>query len=797
MAGRAQNPRRWSDRARIKPLPTWSTRPLWEGLAIAIVAVCAAVYGAVISGRERAAQAPLEGMLEGLELLAIERDVSIPAHDIIAELTMAMYEGGHEAGIDAGMAALRTVMEEAAARLAGLPPSDGWRLIHAQMMAATSEALEVFEEPRTTSETLAWIDEYLYNFKRVIPTDNLGEWTALLEVATWVQETPLVVRDYMDGAMAREWALEQRAPADSALLDSYRYLLATWRRLKESHGDAAHAYSLFEEYLEPERATEADSVSERLFERLAQHPAIGRIDRETPFLMGLTTAHEFESIEEIYRLRRGWMAELVVRTEALRQHAIARIDRALDVSERRQLTALAGAALAMLLALTFAVRLIRGRLRVDTEIRSALEQDVLTGLANRYALFSAAPGRLADPGWGSFALIHLDLDDFKSINDEHGHHVGDGALVAFADAMRAAVRSSADFVCRIGGDEFVILLHRLRDPEKEVEAVVDRLRERLEYPVTLEGISIDLHFTAGVAVANEPTELEELLVEADLALLDAKERGRDIARFFRRKLGRRMIHELSTALGNGDLRCSFQPQFDMENGRVVGLEALARWRREDRLEVPARSLIDALEWLGASRDWLRVAMQDIEAAWVVSRDWFEGRIWLNLMGCDLDELPADHLLEILAGTRVPLDRLGVEITDAVARGRFVDVAGRLQALRDEGIQVALDDVGHDRVPLLHVTELPIDLVKLDRCLITGLDSQPPLRAVVESLADLCQRLGLDALAEGVETVEEEAALRTLGIRLVQGFLFARPVRVADLEDFPARQNRSQNTGSVA
>lgn len=764
---------------------------------IGIIAVCAAVYGVVISSQERSAQAPLESMREGLELLAIERDVSLPAHEVIAELTMAMYEGGHEAEIENAMTGLRAAMEDAAARLAAHPPSDSWRLTHAQMTASTAEALDAFDDPRTTGETLAWVDEYLYDFKRVIPTDNLGEWAALLEIATWAQETPLVMRDYLDGAMAREWALEGRAPTDSALVDEYRYVLAMWRRLKESHGEAAREYSLFEEYLEPERAAEADSVTGRLFARVAEHPAVSRIDRETPFLLGLTTGHEFESVEEIYRLRGEWVPELADRTEALRQHALTLLDGALERSRHRGLAALAGAVLAVLLAFLFALRLIRSRLRVDTEIRSALEKDVLTGLANRYALFSAARERLMDPSWGHFALIHLDLDDFKSINDEHGHHVGDGALVAFAQAMRAAVRSQTDLVCRIGGDEFVILLQRLNDPEAEVEAVVERLRERLEEPVTLDGVTIDLHFTAGVAVAREPTELDELLVEADLALLDAKQRGRDVARFFRRKLGRRMIHELSTALGSGELRCSFQPQFDMENGHVVGLEALARWRREDRLDVPAQSLVDALEWLGASRDWLRVAMRDIERAWLLSRDWFEGRMWVNLMRCDLEDVPADHLLEILSGTRVPLDRLGVEVTDGVARARFGHVTERLQALRDAGIRVALDDVGHDRVPLLHLTELPLDVVKLDRCLITGIDTRTPLRAVVESLADLCRRLDLDIVAEGVETVEQEAVLRTLGIRFVQGFLFARPMNVADLEDFPNRRNPDQNTDSVA
>ncbi len=797
MSGRAQNPRSRTDRALIKPLPKWSSRPLWEGLLIAIVAVCAAMYGAVVSSRERAAQRPLGGMREGLRLLAIERDVSIAAHDVIAELSMAMYEGGHEARIDTTLSDLRTALEDAEARLTERSPSDGWRLIHAQMVASTTEALAEFDFPRTTGEELAWIDEYLYDFKRVVPTDNLGEWTALLEVSTWVQEVPLVLRDYLDGAMAREWALDGRPPADSVLVDEYGSSLSMWRRLRESHGDHARDFSLFEEYLEEERAAETDSVTMRLFERLEVHPAILRIDRETPFLLGLTDRHEFTSVDEIYALRRRWVPELVERAEALRAHAVERLDLALQASKRRDSAARGGAALAVLLAFVFAIHLIRSRLRADTQIRSALEQDVLTGLANRYALFSTAPERLADPAMASHALVHLDLDDFKSINDEHGHHIGDRALIAFADAMRAAVRSPRDFVCRIGGDEFVILLHGLQDPERQVEAVVERLRARLVEPVVLGDVTLELHFTAGVAAAVEPALLEELLVEADLALLDAKEHGRDVAQFFRHKLGRRMIHDLSSALGSGDLRCSFQPQFDVETGRVVGLEALARWRREDRVEVPAQSLIDALEWLGASRDWLRVAMRDIEAAWDISRDWFEGRIWLNLMKSDLDELPGELLLEILSGTRVPLDRLGVEITDGVSRGQLSSVVRRLRRLREAGIEVALDDVGNERVPLLHVTELPIDLVKLDRCLITGIDSQRALGAVVESLVELCGRLDLGILAEGVETVEEEAVLRRLGVRLVQGFLFARPMPIADLEDLPNRQRERQTNDSVA
>ena len=795
MARRAQNPAVAEDATFRSGLPSWSSRPIWEGLGVAVLAVIAGVYGTIVAGREDAAQRPLPGMREGLELLAIERDVSLVAHDFIAALTMEMYEGGHDAAVGRGLVELEASLVDAHSRLEDAASSDAWRITVTEMSVAVNHALASFGVERSTSGKRAWIDEFLYDFKRVVLTDNLGEWSALLSVATWSLETPLVLREYLDYAMAREWAESGRIPADSALVREYAFSLGAIRRLRESHGDAAGAYTPFEEYIIPEDAAQADAASVLLVARLASHPAVRQVEADYPYLMALTDEHVFGSIEEIFRSRAEWVPELAAITEELRAHAVGQLDAVLSASRRREAFARLGTGLAVLLALIFGLRLVRRRIGMDSRLRDALEHDQLTGLANRYALFSIAPGRLADPEWGSFALIHLDLDDFKSINDDHGHHVGDRALAAFADALTAAVRSSTDLVCRIGGDEFVVLLHRLSDPEAEVESVVARLRQRLETPVDLDGVSLPIRFTAGIAVTSEPGDLEQLLVEADYALLEAKERGREIAQFFRRKLGRRMIHELSTALGSGELRCDFQPQVDMLSGAVTGFEALARWHRADGLQVPTRSLIDALEWLGSSRAWLEVAMREIEAAWRVAGDGVDGRFWLNLMGCDL-ETKAGGLLDVFSGTDVPLDRIGVEITQGVARARIDDVTRLLAELRAAGMGVALDDVGDDRVPLLHVSELPIDLVKLDRCVITGIDSQPPLRAVVKSLAELCERLGLGVLAEGVETLEEQAVLRQLGIRHVQGYLFARPLPVSALAGYLERGS-ARTGGTVA
>ena len=615
MSASPQNPRSRLDSAVPNRLPAWSPRPVWEGLAVALLAVTVAIYGSIVVGREGADRAPLLGMREGLELLRVERDVSIAAAAYDATLTLHMYEGGHAEELARRGETLRRSMLDAAARLDSIAPSDSWNPTHEHMREAVGTALATFDRPSSSNERSSWLTEFLYDFKRVIPTDNLGEWTALLEVATWSQEVPLVLEEYLEVAMAREWQRTRRAPADSDLIESYNTSLASMRQLRESHGAEAETYTPFEEYILPELAEQVDPRTVELLARLAAHPGVRAHESDMPYLLSLTGEHEFESVGDVYARLDVWVPEIAGLMESIRSHAIHRLDVAITASARRSAVAKYGGITSILLGVIFAIRLIRGRLRVDRHLRTALEVDPLTGLSNRYALFSNAPARLADPRQRNFALIHVDLDDFKSINDDFGHHMGDQALVGFASALRGAVRSATDLVCRVGGDEFVVLLQRLDDPEEGAADVIARLKTALETPIEIEAISLRLHFTAGVAIAREDVDLEELLVEADLALLDAKERGRDVARFFRRKLGRRMIHELSTALGSGELQCAFQPQLDLHTGAVVGLEALARWQRADRVQVPTRSLIDALEWLGASREWLRVAMTDIEEVW--------------------------------------------------------------------------------------------------------------------------------------------------------------------------------------
>lgn len=779
--------------------PTASHRSAWGGVLLALLGTAAAALAAVSIARERTTQLQLASMREGLELLAVERDVSLVASRYLTATTMQMYAGGHESEAVKAREAFRSSLRIARTALVADEPSDSWRPIHTDMSTAVRSALATFDEPRNSSEQISWVDEFLYDYKRVIPTDNLGEWTAILEVATWVQEASLVTRDYLDQAMARLWRLEGVAPLDTMLIADFQFSLASMRQIAASHGAAAVSYTPFEEYLDPAAAEAAGPEFAVMVDQLKRHEVVIRIERDMPFLLGLTEERGFESIHGLYAQLELSARDLAAEGERVRAFTENLLIDAVTASEARDARARIGCALAILLTFFLWLRLMQRRRSVERQLRAVAEHDVLTGVSSRYALFSRAPGLLAEPTAGAYALVHLDMDDFKAINDQYGHHIGDAALIAFANACRSCIRSKLDMVARVGGDEFVIMLFQLDDPEYEAQEVIERLWARLEEPVDLGGPVLKLPATAGLAVSREPMALQELLVDADLALLAAKERGRKEVQLFRRSLRRSVMRQLEAAIDNGELRCAFQPQFDMESGSVIGLEALVRWRRPDREHIQALRLIDAILWLGQSMRWLRVAMAQVEEAWHAIGHEFEGRIWVNLAGRDLLDASAEDLLELLAGTETPLNRIGVELTEPVLREDLATAIEKLEQLRAAGVAVALDDVGDDRIPLLHMTELPIDVVKLDRCLVSGIDAHPELTHLVSSLNDLCDRLGLRMLAEGVETVREERVLRELGIRYVQGFGFARPLTVEGLEQLFAEiaTERSLPSASVA
>lgn len=770
-----------------------SPRSFWFGLALALLATVASVLAAVAIGHENAHRSRLAAMSEGLELLRIEWDVSVVSAYYITTLTMHRYAGGLEGEIERTRAGFRSSLESAHRDLVAHPPTEAWDPVYTDMFTAVTGALEDFDRERDYAEQVAWLDEFLFDFKRVVPTDNLGEWTALLEIATWAPESALVPRSYLDQAIARSWERNGWTPADSSLVDDLYFELAFLRHIERSHGDKAASFTPFEEFLEVEYAEAAGPELAALVGALKGHPAVRQIEADMPYLLGIADRPSYRSVRALWPQIHPFIASIGMQAEGIRIHALERMDHAVRASANRRLTVFVAFGIAIALALYLWISLIRRRWRVERALRRVAERDVLTGLENRYALFAKTPSLLGSPAYLPAALIHLDMDDFKSINDAYGHHVGDAALVAFADVCRACVRRQEDMVARLGGDEFVILLVRLEDPEAEAREVIDRIRKRLELPTVLQGHKLVLPASAGFAIAREPIELEDLLVEADLALLGAKERGRQI-QLFNPTHRRTLFRELEMALENRELRCAFQPQLDLRTNSIVGIEALLRWRRDDHQDLDALKLIEAIVWLGQSQRWLRMAMHDVEEAWRSVGDQFLGRLWINFAACDLMDTTSDELLRILDGTEAPLERLGIELTEPVLRPDLAVAVEKLRALREAGVAVALDDVGDDRVPILHMTELPIDVVKLDTTLIAGLDRQPTLVHVIESLARLCDKLDLRVVAEGVETATEESLLRRAGVHEVQGFRYGRPMPLDALRamfvEISARRGRS-------
>lgn len=430
------------------------------------------------------------------------------------------------------------------------------------------------------------------------------------------------------------------------------------------------------------------------------------------------------------------------------------------------------------------------RRRFNRHLHRLAETDPLTGLGNRLALGSTEPPRLADGRQGGFALINLDLDNFKAINDSFGHHVGDQALIAFAAACRQAVRVD-DAVARVGGDEFVIVLHRLVDPEADAREIASRIQGGLEQPVECGGRSIHLEVSIGIATSAGPADLDEMMIEADLALYAAKERGSNRHELFADPERRQLVRDLPLALSSGRIGCVFQPQIDLATGAVVGLEALARWPAgpaPGSPPVPVRKLIDVIEWMGRTQALLRCVAAQVETAYAETRGAFAGRFWINLSPVDL-AIPssADVLLDVLGTSRVPLDRLGVEITESLPIVDFDQARGVLERLQAAGVAIAIDDFGSRNTPLRHLTSLPVDVVKLDRSVVRGVDSEPCNRVLAEAVRVVCETRGTVVLAEGVETVAEIETLRRLAVQQAQGYVISHPLPLAELIEYLDRE----------
>jgi diguanylate cyclase (GGDEF)-like protein/PAS domain S-box-containing protein len=469
----------------------------------------------------------------------------------------------------------------------------------------------------------------------------------------------------------------------------------------------------------------------------------------------------------------------------------------------------AGGAIAGVLGLSVDVT---ERCRLEAELAHQAFHDALTGLANR-ALFRDRVGhalaRRPAPGAGRVAVLVLDLDDFKAVNDSLGHPQGDALLREVAARLLRATRGS-DTVARLGGDEFAVLLEDVAAADGAAPAVA-RIEAALRAPVRLGGGDAArpwrVRASVGVAYAAPGDSGDDLLRNADLALYAAKADGKDrhavfdpamhaavVARLELEADLRRAVGELERAperaSGGGPdapcpgLRLVYQPVVDVADGRVVAVEALARWTRPDGTAVAPAAFIPVAEATGVvvplGRWVLRAACAEV-AAWRARGGPAAGvRLTVNVSGrqlADCDALARD-VAAALAESGLPANALTLEMTESVLMQRTDETLERLAALKALGVRLAIDDFGTGYSSLAYLQRFPVDVLKLDKAFVDGVADEEGDRAIARTVIALGRALGLETVAEGIEREAQRAALAALGCAYAQGYLFARPLEAA-------------------
>ncbi len=416
--------------------------------------------------------------------------------------------------------------------------------------------------------------------------------------------------------------------------------------------------------------------------------------------------------------------------------------------------------------------------------------DPLTGLPNRVLLNDRIEQALARSSRmrGMVVVMFLDLDLFKVVNDSLGHHAGDELLIDVAQRLKAAVRSG-DTLARFGGDEFVVMCEDVS--EEEVNAIADRITSSLRQSFTSDDRNVTVTASIGVAVATANSTPQTLLRDADVAMYRAKEHGRNqVVRFdeaMHQQANERLLDAvgLRRALEHDEFRVVYQPVLDIATGRTIGMEALVRWEDPDRGLVAPGLFIPAAEETGLIApigEWV------LDAALTDIRQWRDEfgltDIWVavNISSRQLlSPTLVDEVERALQESGVPATALQLEITESVVMNDLEPVLDVLARLRQIGVSLAVDDFGTGYSSLAYLKRLPVTTLKVDRAFVSGLGGIDDAfdRPIVDAIIRMAQSLGLEVIAEGVETQGQLDALGDLGGQFAQGFLWARPMRPED------------------
>jgi diguanylate cyclase (GGDEF)-like protein len=432
-----------------------------------------------------------------------------------------------------------------------------------------------------------------------------------------------------------------------------------------------------------------------------------------------------------------------------------------------------------------------GRHNTEVELADRATHDGLTGLANREVLIAEVDRALAASrrSGRSVGLLMIDLDHFKNINDSLGHEAGDRLLLAAATRLASVVRAG-DLIARLGGDEFVIVL---RDVEGTCDAVAHAQRtvDAFRFPVRFDEHDIYATTSIGVTVSTPDSTSGDLLREADTALYLAKEQGRDKVAVFNTRLRAKVTERLQVetdlrpALERGQLAVWYQPQIDLTTGDVVAVESLLRWHHPSGEVLNAEQFIDTAEDIGLVSDighWALLEACTQTARWNAEPDASQLTVGVNISTRQLAE--ADLFSKIAAALKLSgLDPtlLCIEITETTLLVQTTESRENLRLLHDAGIRLAIDDFGTGSAPLAHLREIHVDALKIDRSFVNDIATNDHDRRLIDGIIALAARLGVDVIAEGVETEEQADTLRALGCASAQGYLYSRAVPAIELQ----------------
>jgi diguanylate cyclase (GGDEF)-like protein/PAS domain S-box-containing protein len=467
--------------------------------------------------------------------------------------------------------------------------------------------------------------------------------------------------------------------------------------------------------------------------------------------------------EELWRHRKadGTEIEVAIYSRALRYEGRAAVLVAIrDVTEQR--------------------RAEMERARSEERITHLAHHDMLTDLPNRLLFSERLDQALARVHRGErLAVLYLDLDDFKCINDTLGHPIGDELLKAVADRLRNCVRE-IDTLARLGGDEFAIVQASLEQPS-DAAALATRIRETIRAPYLLDGHKVEVDVSIGIAVApNDGIERDELLKNADMALYGGKTAGRGMYCFFEPEMNERMKarleleRDLRRALVGGEFELFYQPLVNVQdNEKISGFEALLRWRHPERGMIAPSEFISIAEEIGVI-----VPLGE----WVLRTACAEAATWPDDIKIAVNLSPAQltghNLVQLvissLASSGLPARRLELEITELVLMQNTFATLDTLHQLRELGVRIAMDDFGTGHSSLSYLLSFPFDKIKIDRCFIKGLPDENNCLAIVRAIAGLASSLHMTTTAEGVETESQLEMVKALGCTEMQGYIFSPP-----------------------